>query len=524
MPPNPGNQNPIRHITIIGGGTAGWMTAATLARAFGHSVRITLIESEQIGTVGVGEATIPQIRLINRYLGIDEDEFIRETQATFKLGIRFDGWTRPGHSYIHAFGEIGLGLDIASFHHYWARAQAEGLGLDLWAYSLNAEAAAAHAFGRVEPGQSAVASGINYAFHFDASLYAAYLRRYAEQRGVVRLEGKVDDIQLNGENGHIQQLRLDRGDMVGGELFVDCSGFRGLLIEHALKTGYTDWSHWLPCDRAAAVPSQRSTPLVPFTRSIARKAGWQWRIPLQHRTGNGHVYCSRFISDDEAVSTLLANLDGEPAAEPRLLHFTTGHRNRFWNRNCVAIGLSAGFMEPLESTSIHLIQSGISRLLNLFPNTGFDADLAQEYNRQTQFEYERIRDYLILHYQANGRVGEPFWEQRLMMEIPESLRQRRRLFRNTGRIVREADELFTEQSWLQLMIGQGIQPETWHPVANRISVPELAGFLTKVRKAVKRTAAQLPDHETFIRQNCLAANIESGVDCGPGGSKEGADE
>jgi len=493
-------QLPIEHIVIVGGGTSGWISAATLVRAFGRSVNITLIESEQIGTVGVGEATIPQIRLLNQYLGLDENEFLRETQGTFKLGIRFDGWTRPGHSYIHAFGEIGRGLDILPFHHYWLRARAEGLERPLWDFSLNAEAAKNNAFARMEPGQGPVPSGINYAFHFDASLYAAFLRRFAEQRGVRRIEGKVIDIQLDGETGHVGQLQLEDGQMVPGQLFIDCSGFRGLLIEHALKTGYEDWTHWLPCDRAAAVPCARTEPLVPFTRAIARKAGWQWRIPLQHRTGNGHVYCSRYISDDEAVSTLLANLDGEATGEPRLLTFTTGHRKRFFHKNVLAIGLAAGFMEPLESTSIHLIQSGISRLITLFPDTGFDERLLDEYNRRTQFEFERVRDFLILHYHANGRVGEPFWEERLAMSVPDSLSDRMHLFRTGGHIVREADELFTEQSWLQLMIGQGIEPQGFHPATRRLSPDELAEFMRQGRRAIKRTVLQLPGHDDFLRK------------------------
>lgn len=499
------NDSRIHDIVIVGGGTAGWMAAAVLARAFGRSMNITLVESEQIGTVGVGEATIPQIRLVNRYLGLDEDEFLRATRGTFKLGIRFDGWTTFGHSYIHAFGEIGRGRDILPFHHLWLRAQAEGIGLDLWSYSLNAEAAANNVFARIEPGRGPVPSGINHAFHFDASLYARHLRRYAEQRGVVRTEGRIVDIQLDGETGHVRQLVLDDGRLLGGELFIDCSGFRGLLIEHALKTGYEDWTHWLPCDRAAAVPCARTEPLLPFTRAIARKAGWQWRIPLQHRTGNGHVWCSRFISGDEAVSMLLANLDGEALAEPRVLKFTTGRRKRFWNRNVVAVGLAAGFMEPLESTSIHLIQSGISRLLTLFPDRNFDPGLIDEYNRRTAFEFERIRDFLILHYHANGRVGEEFWEERLAMDIPETLRRKMTLFRAAGQIAREADELFTEQSWLQLFIGQGIEAHGYHALADAVNASELTGFLGQGRKAIRRTVREMPDHAAYIRQHCAAS-------------------
>jgi len=497
----------IHNIVIVGGGTAGWMTAAVLGRAFGNAMHITLIESEQVGTVGVGEATIPQIRLINRYLGLDEDDFLAATQGSFKLGIRFDGWTRFDHSYIHAFGEIGRGHDILPFHQYWLRAREEGFGRDLWSYSLNAEAAGEGRFARINPGETEVPGGINYAFHFDASLYAAYLRKYAETRGVVRAEGKLVDIQLDGENGNISQVRLDDERMIAGELFIDCSGFRGLLIEHALKTGYTDWTHWLPCDRAAAVPTARTEPIVAYTRAIARKAGWQWRIPLQHRTGNGHVYCSRYISDDEAVAMLMNNLESEPRDEPRLLRFVTGRRNRFWNRNCVAIGLSAGFMEPLESTSIHLIQSGISRLLTLFPDAGFDPALADEYNRQTTQEYERIRDFLVLHYHANGRVGEPFWEERLAVDIPESLQRKMQLFRKTGQIVREADELFTEQSWLQVLMGQHIEPQSYHAIAGAMNTSQLTEFMSQARRAVKRTVREMPMHGEFLKRHCQAEKI-----------------
>jgi len=496
------NPDRINTILIVGGGTAGWMSAAVLARAFGRSIEVGLVESEQIGTVGVGEATIPQIRLINRYLGVDENEFLQATHGTFKLGIRFDGWTSPGHSYIHAFGEIGRGLDIVPFHHYWLRARAESGALDLWHYSLNAESADRNAFARIDPGRSPVPSGINYAFHFDASRYAGFLRHYAERRGVTRVEGRVGDISMDAESGQVRELVLDDGRRLAADLFIDCSGFRGLLIEQALATGYVDWTHWLPCDRAAAVATERTEPLAPYTRSIARPAGWQWRIPLQHRTGNGHVFCSRFIGEDEAVAVLLAHLDAAPQGDPRVLRFTTGHRKRFWNRNVVAIGLAAGFMEPLESTSIHLIQAGISRLLKLFPDRRFDPSLAEVYNQQTAHEFERIRDFLILHYHANGRVGEPFWDERRAMAIPDVLGERIALFRASGQIVRDTDELFTEQSWLQLFIGQGIEPQAWHAQAEALEAGALAEFLGAQRRAVKRTAAQLPDHADYLRRSC----------------------
>jgi len=489
---------PLQHIVIVGGGTAGWMTAAALADALGQGCEVVLVESEQIGIVGVGEATIPPIKLFNQRLGLDEGEFLRETGGTFKLGIEFVDWTRRGHRYFHPFGTFGAEFDVVALHHWWLKARRHGEADELGAYSMAWAAARRGRFDRPLADRRRVQSTFDYAYHFDAQRYGQYLRGKAEARGARRVEGRVVDVALDGERGRVESVRLEDGRVIEGDLFIDCSGFRGLLIEQALQTGYEDWTHWLPCDRAVAVPSQRLDPLAPFTRAIARKAGWQWRIPLQHRTGNGHVYCSRYISDDEATATLLANLDGEASGEPRLLRFTTGHRRRFWNRNVVAIGLAAGFMEPLESTSIHLIQSGISRLLSLFPDAGFAPRLIDEYNRQTRFEFERIRDFLILHYQANGRVGEPFWEERLAMDLPDSLADRIALFQATGRILREADELFTEQSWLQLFIGQAIVPNAWHPMADGLSSSELTAFLGQQRKAVRRSAAQLPDHARFL--------------------------
>ena len=488
----------IRNIVIVGGGTAGWMTAALLSRTFGNAMHITLVESEQIGTVGVGEATIPQIRLINRYLGLDENEFLAATQGSFKLGIRFDGWTRPGHSYIHAFGEIGRGLDILPFHQLWLRARREGMDRPLWDFSINAEAAANNVFGRMEPGHGSIPSGINYAFHFDASLYAAFLRKYAEQRGVRRIEGKVNDIQLDGENGHVRQLQLESGQLVPGQLFIDCSGFRGLLTEHALKTGYEDWTHWLPCDRAAAVPCKRTEPLQPFTRAIARKAGWQWRIPLQHRTGNGYVYCSRFISDDEAVATLLENLDGEVAGEPRLLRFTTGHRKRFFNRNVLAIGLAAGFMEPLESTSIHLIQTAINRLLALFPERGAMKLSAAEFNRLTATEYERVRDFLILHYHANARDDSDFWRACAAMEIPDDLQYKIDHFRAFARIVAAPLELFQNPSWLAVLMGQTGEPGGYDPMVDQRPQVDAPRYLKNLRRVTEEAAEAMPTHRDFL--------------------------
>lgn len=497
---------PIREIVIIGGGTAGWMAAATLARFVGPAARVTLVESDEIGTVGVGEATIPQIQLFNAGLGLDEDDFVRATNATFKLGIEFVGWYRPDARYIHAFGAVGRGLGLIPFHHYWLRhAQTNQPmpAVDLWQYSACAQAAAHNRFGRPNDQPGRLPSGINYAFHFDAAMYAAYLRSYAERAGITRIEGKVASVALRSEDGFIEAAVLADGRRITGDLFIDCSGFRGLLIEQALEAGYDDWSHLLPCDRALAVPCQSVQPLTPYTRSTARDAGWQWRIPLQHRIGNGHVYCSAFTSDDAACETLLANLDGKPLADPRPLRFTTGKRRRIWVKNCVALGLAAGFMEPLESTSIHLVQAGLARLLQLFPTRGFaDADIT-EYNRQTDFEWTAIRDFLVLHYHANDRPG-AFWRQCREMPIPDSLSARIDLFRANGRLFREHEELFAEVGWLQVLLGQGIMPNGHHPLADQLTPQELAEFMTLTKRHVDHVVGGMPDHARFIAAHCAS--------------------
>jgi tryptophan halogenase len=494
----------ISDIVIVGGGTAGWMAAAALARFLERGWRIRLIESEDIGTVGVGEATIPAIRLFNSALGLDEDDFLRATQGSFKLGIEFEGWLRDGHSYMHSFGPVGRELGLLPFHQYWLRAAAAGIARPLGAYSLNNAAALAGRFDRIRPRPGSPVPDVPYAFHFDASLYAAYLRRYAEARGVERIEGRIVGTRLAPESGHVEAVNLDGGAPVAGDLFIDCSGFRGLLIEQALGAGYDDWSHWLPCDRAIAVPSAPAAPLTPFTRSTARSAGWQWRIPLQHRTGNGYVYCSRYVSDDEAAAELMANVDGEPLAEPRPLRFTAGRRKRFWIGNCVALGLASGFMEPLESTSIHLVQSAIMRLLAFLPQARFAAADIAEYNRQTALEHERIRDFIILHYKANERSG-AFWRACRDMAVPDGLQHKIDLFRAGGRIFRYDDELFTEAGWVQVMLGQGVMPEAHHPLADQLSDADLAGFLAAVEQVVQRTAAEMPPHAEFIARHCRAA-------------------
>jgi len=495
----------IQRVVIVGGGTAGWMTAATLSKLFEGTLDIVLVESDEIGIVGVGEATIPQIRLFNATLGLDENDFIRKTQGSFKLGIEFVDWTRPGHRYIHAFGPIGgRDLGLVQFHQYWLKLHRMGQAGELGDYVFNTLLSRRNAFTRAQNMPNSPLSQIFHAFHFDASLYARYLRGIAESRGVKRIEGKIVDTELRADDGFIDAVRLDRGDRITGELFIDCSGFRGLLIEQALKTGYHDWSHWLPCNRALAVPCESVSPLTPYTRSTARDAGWQWRIPLQHRIGNGYVYCSDYISDDEAAATLLRNLDGKALADPRPLRFVTGMRKKFWNRNCVAIGLASGFLEPLESTSIHFIQSSIAKLVSFFPDRHFNpADIA-EYNRQVQFEFERSRDFILLHYKANERGDSPFWTRCREAQIPDTLAHKIELFRHAGRVFREHEELFTELSWIQVLIGQNIVPTTWHPMVDRMSPEELARFVGGVGGVLQRAAAVVPDHAAFIRQHCAA--------------------
>jgi tryptophan halogenase len=488
-------------VLIVGGGTAGWMAAASLARLMGRSARIELVESDAIGTVGVGEATIPQIRLLLHVLGINEDDFLRRTSATIKLGIQFEGWDDPDGAYMHAFGSTGRSLAYLPFHHYWLRAQEQGLRSDLWDYSFNLKAAHANRFQRVDADPQAGLDALVYAFHFDASKVAAYLRSYAERLGVRRTEGRIVDAELRADDGYIEAVRLDDGRRLAADFFVDCSGFRGLLIEEALGAGFEDWSHWLPCDRAVAVQCEGTEPLLPYTRAIAREAGWQWRIPLQSRTGNGHVFCSAHMGEDKATRLLLDNLDGTPRGEPRVIRFTTGRRKRFWKRNCVALGLASGFMEPLESTSIHLVQSHVDRLVKLFPGPRQDPSVVEEYNRQCGREFELIRDFLILHYHANRRPG-PFWQACRELTLPDGLEHKMRLFEQTGVIARDPEDLFAEEAWLQVMIGQGIRPQGWHPMADRLDHGQLATFLSQQKRAVKQRVNQLTSHRGFIMQHC----------------------
>ena len=487
----------IRDIVVVGGGTAGWMTAAALSRFLEHGWRIRLVESDDIGTVGVGEATIPQIRLFNAGLGIDEADFLAATQGTIKLGIEFNGWHRPGERYMHAFGPVGRSLGLIGFHHYWLRGRDLGIAQPFGAYSYNEAAARAHRF---RPGDNPATAlpPLTHAYHFDAGLYALYLRRYAEARGVERLEGRITGVSQNPESGHVETLTLDNGATIAGQLFIDCSGFRGLLIEQTLHAGYEDWSQWLACDRAMAVPCASAGDLTPYTSATARPAGWQWRIPLQHRTGNGYVYSSAHVSDDEAAATLLANLDGKALADPRPLRFTAGRRKSVWVKNVVAIGLSSGFLEPLESTSIHLIQSGIARLLQMLPDTHFAPAAAAEFNRQSAWEIETIRDFIILHYKATERDDTPFWRRARDMAIPAALADRIAHFRQTASIRRDHDELFTDLAWSQVFLGQGVIPASHHPLARLLDDTDLAGFLGTMRHAIDHAVAGLPAHADFL--------------------------
>jgi tryptophan halogenase len=501
-------ESALKRIVIVGGGTAGWMAAAAFARFLGPGYGLWLIESDDIGTVGVGEATIPAIHLFNQSLGIDENEFIRATQGSFKLGIEFVDWLEPGHRYIHAFGQIGRPLGLLPFHHYWLRHNQQGGTSSLWDYSPTALAAAQNRFARVAEKPGALPSGVAYAYHFDASLYAAFLRQYAEALGVKRTEGQVVDVFLNGESGNVESVSLASGEIIEGDFFIDCSGFRGLLIEQALQSGYEDWSQWLPCNRALAVPCASADPLTPYTRSTAREAGWQWRIPLQHRTGNGYVYCSDYVSDDEATATLMANLDGEALAEPRQLRFVTGKRRQIWKKNCVALGLSSGFLEPLESTSIHLIQAGIAKLLDFFPTAGLEQADIDGFNAKMDFEFASIRDFIILHYKANRREG-AFWQRCRAMDIPDSLTAKMELFQANGRIVRFNEELFTELGWLQVMWGQGLRPKGHHPLADQLTPEQLSEFMGVAHKHAAHVAAQMPSHNNYIAETCAAPPLET---------------
>jgi tryptophan 7-halogenase len=494
----------LRNFVIVGGGAAGWMTAAALSRLLKpESVSLTLVESDDIGIIGVGEATIPDMLQFNLFLGIPEAELMRATQATFKLGIDFVDWSRKGSRYFHPFGFHGVDIDGVDFHQYWLRCRAHGHPHAIGDYCLTEIVARAGKFGFPDTRVAgAPASYLRYAYHFDATLYAGFLRRYAEKHGVKRVEGKVCEVLRLPESGDLTGVRLANGQKVEGEFFFDCTGFRALLMS-ALDVPYLDWSHWLPCDRALAVACQHDGPPRPYTRSTARTAGWQWKIPTQRRTGNGHIYCSEFMSEDEATAVLVDNLDAEIIGTPRLLQFTTGHRQKFWEKNCVAIGLSSGFLEPLESTSLYLIRQGISRFIALFPDASVSPILRGEYNRWMQKDFEQVRDLLVFHYYVNDRE-EPFWRHCRHMVIPETLQRRLALFAEAGRFLRNEGELFPSASWVAVMLGQEVIPRVVDPVIDGVPIPQIESKLELLRHAMNDYTASLSTHEEALRNYCAS--------------------
>ena len=481
------------------------MTAAALGKLFPRSsLKVTLVESDQIGTVGVGEATLPHIRFFNQRLGIDEADFMAKTCATFKLGIQFCDWARKGDAYIHPFGDYGRDILGVPFHHFWVKQSQRGRAGRIDEFSAPIMISELGRYGMPSDDERSVMSSFSYAYQFDAGLYAAYLRAFAENCGVKRVEGKISSVRQNGENGFIEEVELESGDRIGADLFIDCSGFRGLLIEQTLKAGYEDWSSVLPCNRAVAVPCGNAAPSLPYTRATAREAGWQWRIPLQHRAGNGYVYCSDFISDDEAGDTLLANLEAAPRADPKFLRFVTGKRKKQWAKNCVSVGLSSGFLEPLESTSIYLIQTSITKLIELFPDKSFAQEDIDEFNTVMDLEYERIRDFLVLHYCATERDDSPFWDYVRTMPIPDSLTYKMDLFKERGVVVKYKEGLFLHPSWVAGYLGQRIVPQRYDPRADAAGDRELDDAFENLRVLIRKTAEALPSHADFIKLHCPA--------------------
>jgi len=489
------NNQKITKIVIAGGGTAGWMAAASLSKLLGKTFDITLVESDEIGTVGVGEAAIPTLTAFHRLLGINEQAFMKATHATFKLGINFENWKKGDDQYMHGFGRVGKECWAGEFQHFWLHGKKNNIDFNFDQYCPEIQAAKAEKFALAK-------GGLNYSYHLDATLYAKFLRTFAEAHGVKRLEGKIVDVAKDSNTGDIRSLQLANGNVIEGQLFIDCTGFVGLLIEKALHTGYEDWSHWLPCDSAVAVQTKSVSTPLPYTRSIARESGWQWRIPLQHRVGNGLVFCSKYLTDEDAKTLLMNNIEGEPINQPRVIKFKTGRRRKGWNKNCIALGLSSGFLEPLESTSIHLIMSGILRLIRLFPFEGISRSAVNEYNQQLTTELEHIRDFIILHYHATERADTPFWQYCKNMEIPDSLKQRLDLFKETARIFTSEGELFRVDSWAQVMLGQGVYPEQYHQIAAIMKQHELEKFLSDIRQTIDKAVAGLPSHQTFLDQYC----------------------
>lgn len=487
----------IRKVVIAGGGTAGWLAAVTLSHQFRGLLDITLVESEQIGTVGVGESTVPPIRSFHRFLQIDEQEFLRAVAGTFKLSISFEHWRKQGERYIHPFGVTGQGTLVCAFHHFWLDSLRRGMQSELGDYCLETVASRGDRFALQQQPQ------VNYAYHLDAGLYARFLRRIAEGHGLKRVEGKIDEVRQHAESGFIQSLVLEDGQVIEGDLFIDCTGFRGLLIEQTLKTGYEDWNHWLPCDRAVAVQTESVGPPVPYTRAIAHQAGWRWHIPLQHRVGCGLVFSSRHMSDDQARAKLLHEVGAPPIKEPWLVPFRTGRRLKAWNKNVVSLGLASGFIEPLESTSIHLAMTAVVRLVELFPSEGIAPALVERYNEISRREMEHVRDFIILHYHANQR-DEPMWRQCREMELPDSLKIRLDAWRERAHAWQGGDELFRLDSWTHVMLGQGLMPQQHHPLAQALSDTDMRRLLESIRQPIERAVAQLPSQQDFIDRYCKA--------------------
>lgn len=505
----PREANSIRKIVIAGGGTAGWMAAAALVKLYGsQNIEIELVESEQIGTVSVGEATLPHIRFFNNKLGIDEADFMAKTQATIKLGIEFCDWGRIGDSYIHPFGDYGRDFNDVDFHHYWVKLQQMQKTGRIDDFSLPIVMSEQNKFGFPDPDERSVMSSFSYAFQMDANLYAKYLRGFAEDLGVKRTEGRIVDVTQHDHNGYIKSLILESGTSIEGDIFLDCTGFRALLIDKTLDIGFEDWSENLICDRAIAVPCVGTDTPPPYTRATARDAGWQWRIPLQHRTGNGYVYCSEYISDDEAIADILGNLEGEPLSDPLCLKFRTGKRKKQWEKNCISIGLSSGFLEPLESTSIYLIQAAITNFAELFPQKDCAETDIKEYNRIMDLEYERVKDFLILHYYATEREDTPFWRHVRNMDIPDSLKYKMSLFEERGVVVKYKDGLFLHPSWIAVYLGQGIIPKRYDPLVESIPTDALVQHLAQMKGQIADVVGKLPSHPDFLRTNCPAPSVK----------------
>jgi tryptophan 7-halogenase len=497
----------IRTVAVVGGGTAGWLAASVLARVFPAGPSITVVESPEIGTIGVGEATIPPFMELLRLLEIDETDFVRRTAATYKLGIRYRDWRRIGHDYWHPFGTFGTTIDRRPFFHHWQKAKAAGRTPRVVDYSLCVALGMENKFRFPAPAARGSAAGIRYALHFDAGLVAGYLRDYAQKRGVTRLERTVVTATQRAD-GFIDELVFADGGRLSADLYIDCSGFRGVLIEQVLETGYIDWHDLLPCDRAVAVPTRIAGPRPPYTQATARRAGWQWRIPLQHRIGNGYVYSSRHSSDTAALEDLLGQI-GEPLAEPRLLKFTAGRRRRFWSRNCVALGLSSGFLEPLESTSIQLVVSGLYNLLDHFPDRRFDEANTDSYNAELTEEMERIRDFLVLHYCLNQREDAPLWQECRAARLPDSLEQRIALYRGTGRIRPGPRELFTDLSWFFIFEGLGVDPASLDPLIDEASFARSWPVMLAIRADIEREMRAAPSHDSHFASGSAVSPVSA---------------